>query len=202
MKRWIISIIMCLGVAAMAQGEGPQKERQRDGCAEVREVRQANQQARREHHAQQEKEGEAFRKSLEGVAPDERWDKIIAFRTEQHRENAALHGELYKKLVAAIQACENMPPERKQEVLARIGEHYRKAVDFHEGIHKEVMAFLRELKASDGTPEEKREKWQAFHEEIKAKMKAWRGEHRPKRGEGGRKRGEGHPGKKRGGAED
>ena len=156
------------------RGEGKGRP---EPCEELREARKARFTAMRERHEAQKEETDAFREGLKDAPIDERIARTLDFRTDQHQDNVAFQNEQYAKAVAAVQACEHLPDEKKQAFLAKMEERHAKGQAHHEEIHKEVIAFLNELKASDATPEEKMEAWEAFRKETRAKMQAQRKEH-------------------------
>ena len=184
MKTLVAATILAVGLTPVlnAQTE-PGNRGNRNGrpCPEIRDVRTENHKMRREHRRTQRSENKAFREGLADVPEGERIDRMIAHRQTQHGENKALHEELHGRLVAAIEACEDMPADKKQEILGRIAEHHQEAVAFHAQIHADVIAFLDKLKNSDDTPEEKAQAWRAFRDEIRERIEAWHRQHRPRR---------------------
>lgn len=191
MKRIVLVSIIGIGSACWLQAQEADRPRRGKGCPGLREAHGENRELAREHRQAQREEGREFHEGLKEVEPDERWDKIIAFRMQQHGESKEFRAQQHDRVVTALKACEDMPAERKDEMLARMEKRHEEAVAFHDEIHAEVIAYLNELKASDAPPEEKREAWQTFNKGIRERVKQWREEHRPRRGG----RGRGKPGR-------
>ena len=185
----ILVLIAAFSLQAWAE-EGAEREKKGPPCGELREAHQATMQARREHFKEQRESNRAFHESLKDLEPDAKIDAILKQRVAQHKENRQFHQELYNSAVAAINACEHLSAEKKQEILAKLEEHHQEAQAAHDKMHAETVAFLKELKASDKTPEEKREALEQFRKEMREKMEARSEEHRPRGRHGDRDRGD------------